>query len=206
MKLEEQKYVDLKILPETLTLFYLSKITKIDLVTLTLLFEKMGTSLYYLFYMLAKKKISFPSEANLLKAIKFSSICEFLDNDFNNQSKISDRDKILFEELTSSIIDNKYIRVKLDEVCDETSRKISRTKSPSNKCELNSSIKKYIRKERRRLDRMGSTESLYEANSPTRIGFIDKITKIVTERNPDKEPNKLKELIITLIDGYSKNE
>ena len=69
---EDIKFVDLNICPETLTMFYLSEITRIDLLTLTLLFERLGSSLYYLFYLLAKRKISFPSEANLLKAIKFS--------------------------------------------------------------------------------------------------------------------------------------
>ena len=204
MKSEEVKYVDIIISPEILTLYYLSKITKIDLITLTLLFEKLGTSLYYMFHILAKKKISYPSEANLLKAISFSEVVELLDFNPKNRSRVSDRDRLIFDDLMQDVVDSKYIRIKLDEVSSEGFKKSNKTKVSGNRCELHSLIKKYIRKERRRLDKLNSLELLYK-DSPIRQEFINKVSKIVTNKNYILEIPNIEELIISLIDGYNKN-
>lgn len=208
---EETKYVDLNICPEVLTLFYLSKITRIDLLTLTLLFEKIGTSLYYLFYMLAKRKINFPSEANLLKAIKFTDTVEALDNNYmNTLNKIPDKDKEIFKELISSIVDKRYIRVEVDTpviVRNESSIIHESTQIPSLpiiKSELNSAIKKYIRKEKRRLEKINQVNQLF-SDSPIRNNLIDKIYSIfIVKLTENDNKNDLKELINTLIDGYNK--
>lgn len=205
---EERKYVDLNICPEMLTIYYLSKITRVDLITLTLLFERLGTSLYYLFYMLAKKKISFPSEANLLKAIKFTDIVEALDNNYKNIHKIPEKDKEIFQELLANIVDKRYIRVKLDrttvtEIDKDNKTPITRVIVPVIKSELNSSIKKYIRKEKRRLDKLDQVYTLFDKNHENRINLINKIYNIFCDRISENDNiGDLKEFISTLIDGY----
>lgn len=206
MKNEDHKYVDLIICPEVLTIFYLSRITKIDLLTLILLFEKMGTNLYYMFHMLAKKKISFPSESNLLKAVNFCETCDSLLVNPSQKSKISEKDRLVFDELCSSVVDRKYIRVALDDISEDPIRKIIKTKSLVSKSELDSAIKKYIRKERRRLVKLNQLNTLYDDTNETRISFIDKVAKIMLEKNPDKELNSIKELIILLLEGYRRND
>lgn len=205
LKPEEQKYVDLNISPEILTLYYLSYITKIDLLTLTLVFEKLGTSLYYLFYMLAKRKISFPSEANLLKAIKFTETVEALDNNYNNINKIPEKDKEIFEDLINHIVDKRYIRVKIDTVVGEgITLPIVKSITTPGKSELNSSIKKYIRKEKRKLDKIGQMYTLFDKNSNNRMILVDKIYKQFSERIPENyNESDLKQLIEILIDGYN---
>lgn len=203
---EELRYVDLNISPEILTLFYLSCITKIDLLTLTLIFEKIGTSLYYLFYMLAKRKISFPSEANLLKAIKFTETVEALDNNYDHIHKIPEKDKEIFDSLIKHIVDKKYIRIKVDNLSanNDTSPMIVKSINYPGKSELNSSIKKYIRKEKRKLDKIGQMYTLFDSNSPNRIGLIDKIYNQFSERVVDTNKDiDLKQLIGVLIDGYN---
>lgn len=206
LKNEDRKYVDLIICPEVLTIFYLSRITKIDLLTLILLFEKMGTNLYYMFHMLAKKKISFPSESNLLKAVNFCETCDSLLVNPSQKSKISEKDRLVFDELCSSVVDRKYIRVALDDVSEDPIRKIIKTKSLVSKSELDSVIKKYIRKERRRLVKLNQLNTLYDDTNETRISFIDKVAKIMLEKNPDKELNSIKELVILLLEGYRRND
>ena len=201
---EDPKYVDLNISPEILTIFYLSQITKIDLLTLTLLFEKLGTSLYYLFYMLAKRKINFPSEANLLKAIKFTETVEILDNNYSSANKIPEKDQEIFNKLMASVVDKKYIRVKVDPVNNRSHVPVVKVATPVIKSELNSSIKKYIRKEKRRLDKIGQMYTLFDPDSENRSLLIEKIYKLfigkVTEE--DKVAD-LRILINTLIDGYN---
>lgn len=206
MKNEDHKYVDLIICPEVLTIFYLSRITKIDLLTLILLFEKMGTNLYYMFHMLAKKKISFPSESNLLKAVNFCETCDSLLVNPSQKSKISEKDRLVFDELCSSVVDRKYIRVALDDISEDPIRKIIKTKSLVSKSELDSAIKKYIRKERRRLVKLNQLNTLYDDTNETRTSFIDKVAKIMLEKNPDKELNSIKELVILLLEGYRRND
>ena len=206
---EEVKYVDLNICPEILTIFYLSKITRIDLLTLTLLFERLGTGLYYLFYMLAKRKISFPSEANLLKAIKFTETVETLDNNYNNIHKIPDKDKEIFKELLDNLVDKRYIRVKVDvltttENVEGDEMPVTRVITPVVKSELNSAIKKYIRKEKRRLDKLGQMYTLFDKNSENRLALIDKIYRVFSEKVSESDNiGDLKEFISTLIDGYN---
>jgi hypothetical protein len=202
---EELKYVDLNISPEILTLFYLSCITKIDLLTLTLIFEKIGTSLYYLFYMLAKRKISFPSEANLLKAIKFTEVVEALDNNYDHIHKIPEKDKEIFSDLIKHIVDKKYIRVKIDSLSSESSPSpIIKSMNYPGKSELNSSIKKYIRKEKRKLDKIGQMYTLFDKNSSNRASLIDKIYKQFSDKLVESNnETDLKELISILIDGYN---
>lgn len=202
---EEQKYVDLNISPEILTLFYLSYITKVDLLTLTLIFEKIGTSLYYLFYMLAKRKISFPSEANLLKAIKFTETVEALDNNYDYVHKIPEKDKEIYENLIKHIVDKKYIRVEIDTVAsDDSPTPIIKSMNFPCKSELSSSIKKYIRKEKRKLDKIGQMFTLFDKNSKNRISLVDKICKQFVDKNTEfSNESDLKELIGMLIDGYN---
>ena len=206
---EEIKYVDLNICPEILTIFYLSKITRIDLLTLTLLFERLGTGLYYLFYMLAKRKISFPSEANLLKAIKFTETVEALDNNYNNIHKIPDKDKEIFKELLENLVDKRYIRVKVDvltttENVEGDEMPVTRVITPVIKSELNSAIKKYIRKEKRRLDKLGQMYTLFDRNNENRLALIDKIYRVFSEKISESDNiGDLKEFISTLIDGYN---
>lgn len=204
MPKEGLKYVDLNISPETLTIFYLSQITRIDLITLTLLFEKLGTGLFYLFYMLSKKKISFPSEANLLKAIKFSDIVEALDNNYDGIHKIPDKDREIFQELCKQVVDKRFIRAKIDSAEDIISSPLPRINSSTNKSELHSSIKKYIRKEKRRLDKLGQVNTLFDPTSENRIVLVDKIYKLFSDKVTEAdEVNDLKELINLLIDGYN---
>lgn len=183
----------------------MSYITKIDLLTLTLVFEKLGTSLYYLFYMLAKRKISFPSEANLLKAIKFTETVEALDNNYNNINKIPEKDKEIFEDLINHIVDKRYIRVKIDTVVGEgVTLPVVKSITTPGKSELNSSIKKYIRKEKRKLDKIGQMYTLFDKNSNNRMILIDKIYKQFSERIPENyNESDLKQLIEILIDGYN---
>lgn len=202
-KTEDPKYVDLNISPEVLTIFYLSHITKIDLLTLTLIFEKIGTSLFYIFYMLSKRKISFPSEANLLKAIKFSDTVELLDNHQINPDKVPEKDKEVFQELCKNIVDRRYIRIKVDSVEDSPLMRIPKISSSTNKSELHSSIKKYIRKEKRRLDKLGKLDTLFDETHPNRTTLIDKIYSLFSDKTPDDSINDLKSLICMLIDGYN---
>lgn len=200
---EEQKYVDLNISPEVLTMFYLSQITRIDLMTMILLFEKLGTSIYYLFYMLSKKKISFPSEANLLKAIKFSDTVEVLDNNYDSAHKVPDKDKEIYQELIKHVIDKRYIRVMVDSVDEATVIHIPRVATNTNKSELNSSIKKYIRKEKRRLDKIGQAQTLFDIQHTNRNNLIEKIYKLFIDKISESDKvTDLKQLIENLIDGY----
>lgn len=207
-KSEETKFVDLKICPEIITLYYLAKITKIDILTLTLLFEKLGTGIYYLFYMLAKRKISFPSESNLLKAIKFSEVVEQLDSNFVNINKVPQKDREIFQSLINSVVDRKYIRVKIDSVVTNSSSDSTVTPRvivPVIKSELNSSIKKYIRKEKRKLDKIGQMYSLFDSESKARENLINKIYDIfITKISSDDKIEDLKGYISTLIDSYNK--
>ena len=93
--------------------------------------------------MLAKRKISFPSEANLLKAIKFTETVEALDNNYDNIHKIPEKDKEVFESLIKHIVDKKYIRVKIDTLTsDDPSPSIIKSLNYPGKSELNSLIKK----------------------------------------------------------------
>jgi hypothetical protein len=199
----DQKFVDLNISPEVLTMFYLSQITRIDLMSMILLFEKMGTSLYYLFYILSKKKISFPSEANLLKAIKFSDTVESLDNNYDNAHKIPDKDKDIYNELCRHVVDKRYIRVYIDSVDEAQVVHIPRIPTNTNKSELNSSIKKYIRKEKRRLDKIGQVQTLFETNHANRNNLVEKIYKLFADKILESDKvTDLKQLIESLIDGY----
>ena len=169
------------------------------------MFEKLGTGLYYLFHLLAKKKVSYPSEANLLKAINFSEVVELLDFSSQNRARVSDRDRLVFDELTKDLVDHKYIRIKLDEVLNEGYKKSSRTKVSGSRCELHSLIKKYIRKEKRRLDKINSLKYLYE-DSVIRQEFINKVSKIIISKNYGTDISNIEELIISLIEGYKKDE
>lgn len=156
--------------------------------------------------MLAKRKISFPSEANLLKAIKFTEIVEALDNNYDNIHKIPEKDKEIFEDLLKHIVDRKYIRVKIDSLNedDETPQIIKSINYPG-KSELNSSIKKYIRKEKRKLDKIGQMYTLFDRNSQNRLLLIDKIYKQFSSKVSDQldKDIDLKQLISILIDGYN---
>lgn len=155
--------------------------------------------------MLAKRKISFPSEANLLKAIKFTETVEALDNSYDNIHKIPEKDKEIFEDLIKHIVDKKYIRVKIDTVGGEsdTSPIIKAINYPG-KSELNSSIKKYIRKEKRKLDKVGQMYTLFDKNSQNRISLIDKIYKQFSSKvSEGSKETDLKQLIGVLIDGYN---
>lgn len=155
--------------------------------------------------MLAKRKISFPSEANLLKAIKFTETVEALDNSYDNIHKIPEKDKEIFEDLIKHIVDKKYIRVKIDAVSNDndTSPIIKAINYPG-KSELNSSIKKYIRKEKRKLDKVGQMYTLFDKNSQNRHSLIDKIYKQFSDRvSEDHKEADLKQLISILIDGYN---
>ena len=204
---EDIKFVDLNICPETLTMFYLSEITRIDLLTLTLLFERLGSSLYYLFYLLAKRKISFPSEANLLKAIKFSEVVESLDNNYSNVNKIPQKDKDIFQKLLNSVVDKKYIRLQVDALQSISAPCVQNTEvvTPVVKSELSSSIKKYIRKEKRKLDKAGKMYTLFDKTSLNRINLINKIhDSFINKVNEADNIGDLKEFIGTLIDGYNK--
>ena len=156
--------------------------------------------------MLAKKKISFPSESNLLKAVNFCETCDSLLVNPSQKSKISEKDRLVFDELCSSVVDRKYIRVALDDISEDPIRKIIKTKSLVSKSELDSAIKKYIRKERRRLVKLNQLNTLYDDTNETRISFIDKVAKIMLEKNPDKELNSIKELVILLLEGYRRND
>lgn len=200
----DPRFVDLNISPEVLTLFYLSQITRIDLMSMVLLFEKIGSSLYYLFYILSKKKISFPSEANLLKAIKFSDTVESLDNPYENSNKIPDKDRDIYNELIKHVVDKRYIRVYIDSFVDEsTVVHVPRIQTNTNKSELNSSIKKYIRKEKRRLDKTGEVSSLFIPNNQNRLNLVEKIYKLFVDKVSDIDKiEDLKQHIEFLIDGY----
>ena len=201
---EEQKYVDLNISPEVLTMFYLSQITRIDLMSMILLFEKLGTGIYYLFYILSKKKISFPSEANLLKAIKFSDTVEALDNLYANANKIPDKDKDIYNELIKHVVDKRYIRVAIDSVDESTVVHTPRVPTSNTKSELNSSIKKYIRKEKRRLDKIGQANTLFESSHSNRLSLVEKIYKLFADKMVESDQVvDLKQLIESLIDSYS---
>lgn len=203
-KKEDAKYVDLNISPEILTIYYLSHITKIDLLSMVLLFEKLGSGLYYLFYMLSKRKISFPSEANLLKAIKFSDTVEILDSGVANTSKISDRDQEIYKDLLKSLVDRRYIRMKIETSDDTTILHLPKTSTTNTKSVLNSSIKKYIRKEKRRLDKLGQINDLFVTSSEVRNTLIDKIYSLFKDKiTEDDKVEDLKQLIGLLIDGYN---
>lgn len=155
--------------------------------------------------MLAKRKISFPSEANLLKAIKFTETVEALDNNYNNINKIPEKDKEVFENLVKHIVEKKYIRVEIDTVSgDPSPSPIIKSMNFPCKSELNSSIKKYIRKEKRKLDKIGQMYTLFDRNSRNRTLLIEKIYKQFSDKDAISEDNTLKDLIGVLIDGYNK--
>lgn len=155
--------------------------------------------------MLAKRKISFPSEANLLKAIKFTETVEALDNNYDHIHKIPEKDKEIFEDLINHIVDKKYIRVKIDAISnDNDPSPIIKAINYPGKSELNSSIKKYIRKEKRKLDKIGQMYTLFDKNSQNRHFLIDKIYKQFSGRiSEDYKEADLKQLISVLIDGYN---
>jgi hypothetical protein len=155
--------------------------------------------------MLAKRKISFPSEANLLKAIKFTETVEALDNNYDNLHKIPEKDKEIFENLIKHIIDKKYIRIKIDTLsADNVSSPIVKPFNYPGKSELNSSIKKYIRKEKRKLDKVGQMYTLFDKNSSNRLSLIDKIYHQFSDKVEESGKNTdLKQLIGILIDGYN---
>lgn len=159
--------------------------------------------------MLAKRKISFPSEANLLKAIKFTETVETLDNNYNNIHKIPDKDKEIFKELLDNLVDKRYIRVKVDvltttENVEGDEMPVTRVITPVVKSELNSAIKKYIRKEKRRLDKLGQMYTLFDKNNENRLALIDKIYRVFSEKVSESDNiGDLKEFISTLIDGYN---
>lgn len=159
--------------------------------------------------MLAKRKISFPSEANLLKAIKFTETVETLDNNYNNIHKIPDKDKEIFKELLDNLVDKRYIRVKVDvltttENVEGDEMPVTRVITPVVKSELNSAIKKYIRKEKRRLDKLGQMYTLFDKNSENRLALVDKIHRVFSEKVSESDNiGDLKEFISTLIDGYN---
>lgn len=153
--------------------------------------------------MLSKKKISFPSEANLLKAIKFSDTIEILDNCEDNLHKVPDKDRDIYNELVKHIIDKRYIRVFVDSIEDTAVVHIPRISTNTNKSELNSSIKKYIRKEKRRLDKSGQSQTLFKMDHPNRINLIEKIYKLFINKVLESNKNvDLRQLITDLIDGY----
>lgn len=185
-------------------MFYLSQITRMDLVSLVLLFEKLGTGIYYLFYLLSKKKISFPSEANLLKAIKFSDVVEALDNNYVGSQKIPDKDKEIYNELIKHVVDKRYIRIFIDPINESNIVHIPRVVVSTNKSELNSSIKKYIRKEKRRLEKTGQVSTLFEVNHTNRNNLIEKIYNLFINKVLESDKvTDLKQLIENLIDSYN---
>ena len=142
----------------------------------------------------------------MLKAVNFCETCDSLLVNPSQKSKISEKDRLVFDELCSSVVDRKYIRVALDDISEDPIRKIIKTKSLVSKSELDSAIKKYIRKERRRLVKLNQLNTLYDDTNETRISFIDKVAKIMLEKNPDKELNSIKELVILLLEGYRRND
>ena len=141
----------------------------------------------------------------ILKAIKFTETVEALDNNYDYINKIPEKDKEIFENLINHIVDKKYIRVKIDAVSsDNDSHPMIKAINYPGKSELNSSIKKYIRKEKRKLDKVGQMYTLFDKNSANRISLIDKIFKQFSDKvSESSNESDLKQLIGVLIDGYN---
>ena len=203
---EENNYIDIKINPVVLSLFYLSSICKIDLVTLVLLFEKLGDKMYYLFYLMSKKKFTFPSEGNLIKAINFSNTYRILNNKNLSKSSISEKDLYIFNELKSKIINNKFIRVNIDSDISNEPLEVKREKrvrTVSDKNELHSIIKKYIRKERRKLQKIGKIDKLLDLSSTESINIINKVKNLIKNKITDGDTN-VDNLISDILVSYNK--
>ena len=203
---EENNYIDIKINPVVLSLFYLSSICKIDLVTLVLLFEKLGDKMSYLFYLMSKKKFTFPSEGNLIKAINFSNTYRILNNKNLSKSSISEKDLYIFNELKSKIINNKFIRVNIDSDISNEPLEVKREKrvrTVSDKNELHSIIKKYIRKERRKLQKIGKIDKLLDLSSTESINIINKVKNLIKNKITDGDTN-VDNLISDILVSYNK--
>ena len=203
---EENNYIDIKINPVVLSLFYLSSICKIDLVTLVLLFEKLGDKMYYLFYLMSKKKFTFPSEGNLIKAINFSNTYRILNNKNLSKSSISEKDLYIFNELKSKIINNKFIRVNIDSDISNEPLEVKREKrvrTVSDKNELHSIIKKYIRKKRRKLQKIGKIDKLLDLSSTESINIINKVKNLIKNKITDEDTN-VDNLISDILVSYNK--
>lgn len=156
--------------------------------------------------MFSKKKISFPNENSLLRAISFSQTVSILDNEYTNKNKISDKDKAIFEDLCRQVIDGKYLRVPLEALKENhTSMPVIKSTNPIIKSSLASNIKKYVRKERRRLQKQGQENLLYDLSSELRHAFIGKILKILIAKHPDKSEQEIATLIQEIIEGYRMN-
>lgn len=206
MSSEENNYIDIKINPVVLSLFYLSSICKIDLITLVLLFEKLGDKMYYLFYLMSKRKFTFPSEVNLIKAINFSNTYRVLNNKYLDNSSISEKDLYIFNELKSKIINNKFIRVNIDSNVDIEPTEVKRerrVRTLSDKNELHSIIKKYIRKERRKLQKIGKIDKLLDLNSEESVAIIEKVKNLIKNKITD-ENTDTNALISDILISYNK--
>lgn len=57
---------------ETLTLYYISVVYKIDFQSLSFLYEKFGPDVFFFFYLLSGRKFSFPSNEKFIKIVERS--------------------------------------------------------------------------------------------------------------------------------------
>lgn len=58
--------------PDTIALLYISVCYRVDLVSLLLLYEKFGRDVFYFFFILSGKTITFPRALRFLKVLEFS--------------------------------------------------------------------------------------------------------------------------------------
>lgn len=162
--------------------------------------------MYYLFYLMSKRKFTFPSEVNLIKAINFSNTYRVLNNKYLDNSSISEKDLYIFNELKSKIINNKFIRVNIDSNVDIEPTEVKRerrVRTLSDKNELHSIIKKYIRKERRKLQKIGKIDKLLDLNSEESVAIIEKVKNLIKNKITD-ENTDTNVLISDILISYNK--